>query len=155
MSDFKAILSSFLAYLPLFLLIVALTASLNADNNEGQAQKAGQDGAQKVDQDKAQTDQDKAKKANQDKAYKAYKEAASLEHNFEIFKAKTAYALSLQLDPDNTSYHETYAWFLTKYGFTEEAVEHFYKLLSKKFDNRDFSAPWGGILKGLAYLKSQ
>src|SRR5690606_9320288 len=48
---------------------------------------------------------------------------------FEIFKAKAALYVSVELEPENKAYREEYIWFLHLYGFKEELTEQLHALL--------------------------
>ena len=57
----------------------------------------------------------------------AFKQAMDAEGQLKIYEAREKYASAVQ----NTGYLTHYAWFLTRFGFAEEAIMAFNRLLPR------------------------
>lgn len=128
-----------------------------SDIKQQEEKKLKQDEGHKLKIQSEQELKDLQEKKEKDKAQaaskKAYDEAIGLEKKFEIFKAKKAYWQSVQLAPDNKDYVQAYAWFLSKFGFKEEAVEYLYRTLELTEGTREIYRTIGWGLKSLGLLK--
>ena len=61
--------------------------------------------------------------------YEVFKQGLALERQLKIYEARDQYAVALSRAPQNTGYLSHYAWFLTSFGFSEEAIDVFNRLL--------------------------
>ncbi len=63
------------------------------------------------------------------RAYEIFKQGLESERQLRIYEARERYIIAQADYPQNEGFLNHYAWFLTRYGFSEEAVEVFSRLV--------------------------
>lgn len=86
-------------------------------------------------------------------AKKAYDQGQEYVKRLEVFEANRAFQASIDLDPDNRGYRETYAWHLEVFSFFEEAVGQFNILLPDAKDQNLFYQVLGWEWRALGQLE--
>lgn len=87
-------------------------------------------------------------------AYEIFKQGLALEAQLKIYEARDRYIDALSAVPQDAGYLSHYAWFLTSYGFTQEAIEIFERLYGVTDDKATVSLGLGWNRQVLGQLSS-
>jgi len=86
-------------------------------------------------------------------SYAVFTRGLDMEHQLLIFEARDDLKKTIEMEPGNAGYLSYYAWFLTSYGFIEEAADTFQKLLYLSDDKRSVHLGLGFTNQQLGRLK--